>query len=171
MCRGLILFSGYASIGDAAIGYPNIPLLLPFHGIGFLENFMKGMIRDKFESHKKLGSISCPILLIHGTKDRDINYWQSKVNFLEAFGGRMDCEIVNHKKGYWDVRKNRFKPSSVDGLVQTKLPGEEGELWSCVKGNPLWLLLVQHAGHNDLSIHEVVRDTIEGWLKEKPKTA
>ncbi|KAJ3303442.1 hypothetical protein HDV03_003810 [Kappamyces sp. JEL0829] len=169
MCRGLVLLSGYASIADAAIGYPNIPLLRPFHGIHALEVWIKNRIFDKLESHKKLGLVNVPILLIHGKCDRDIQPWQAKANFLEALGGRLDSSLVE-RNGYWALRnlKKPFSTKDIKGLVTTTLPGEEGELWAAQERvNPIWMLLVSHAGHNDLSIHHVVHDTIESWLKQK----
>ena len=84
--KGLILLSGYASIADAALGYPVVPLLRPFHGYSWTESLMKWFIKDKLDSHRKLRSITCPILFLHGEQDGDINCWQAKANFLEAVG-------------------------------------------------------------------------------------
>lgn len=84
--KGLILLSGYSSIADAALGYPNVPLLRPFNGNSWTENIVKFLIRDKLITHHKLRSIKCPILFLHGSCDTDICCWQAKANFLEAVG-------------------------------------------------------------------------------------
>lgn len=162
-CGGLILMSGYTSIADAAIGYPRIPLLRVFHGTPMLEDWVKKRVMDKLESHKKLGFVKVPVLLIHGAKDRDIRPWQAKANFLEALGERIGRRLVSEK--YWDVRETSFKLKEEKEMVITTLEGEEGELWKATNGLPLWLLLVKHATHNDLAIHHVVHDVIEDFVK------
>jgi hypothetical protein len=164
LCGGLVLFSGYASIADAAIGYPNVPILRPFLGNRILESWVKQVIRDKWSSHLKMSSIPVPVLLMHGHKDYEIKPWHAKALFLEGVGGRLGTRLCSGD-GYWELRKDNFKIESIDSCTMTKLDGEEGVLWSFDdKDNPIWLLLVRHAGHNDLSTHQIVNDTLESWL-------
>jgi abhydrolase domain-containing protein 12 len=164
LCGGLILFSGYASIADAAIGYPNVPILRPFLGNKRLEPWVKQFIHDKWSSHLKMSSIPVPILLLHGQQDYEIKPWHAKALFLEGVSGRLGSRLCSGE-GYWEVRDGSSNLESFDSCNKTVLDGQEGELWSFDdKSNPIWLLFVKHAGHNDLSVHQVVGDTIESWL-------
>ncbi|KAJ3313670.1 hypothetical protein HDV04_001680 [Boothiomyces sp. JEL0838] len=161
---------GYASIADAAIGYPMVPVLLPFHGFPQLEKWIKSKIVDKWSSHLKMSSITTPILIMHGLKDFEIKPWQAEANFLEAISGRTGNKVVDD--GYWEIRnrpqKAKFEHKDVQGLSITHLD-HEGELWSLNSDeNPVWLLRVTHAGHNNLSRHLVVKATIESWLENFP---
>jgi abhydrolase domain-containing protein 12 len=164
-CGGLIIISGYASIGDAAIGYPMIPLLRPFHGSPMLESWLKKYIQDKWWSHRKIREIKVPILILHGKKDIEIQPWQAKALFYEAVGGRMNINFFSSSEGFWELReKNNFN-HTCDAIVKTVLPGEEGELLSFDETIPIWLLEAKHGGHNTMSIHQVVDDTISNWLE------
>ncbi|KAJ3273556.1 hypothetical protein HDV01_004323 [Terramyces sp. JEL0728] len=161
---------GYASIADAAIGYPMVPVLLPFHGFPQLEKWIKSKIVDKWSSHLKMSSITTPILIMHGLKDFEIKSWQAEANFLEAISGRTGNKVLDD--GYWQIRnrphKTKFDHKDVQGLSITHLD-HEGELWSLNSDeNPVWFLRVAYAGHNDLARHLVVKDTIESWLESFP---
>ena len=162
-CRGLIILSGYASIADAAIGYPVVPVLRPFHGIKLLENILKYFIRDKWVSHSKMRSISnLPMLLLHGGADIEINIWQAKALFLSAVEGRNGNQYLN-TDGFWELRAPmEFDPCQ--HKVQINNIGDDGELWTFGDLDPIWLLRVTHAGHNNLSNHQIVRDTLNSWI-------
>jgi hypothetical protein len=169
---------------DAAIGYPMIPLLRPFYGSFLLENIMKPLLGESFSSCKKISKLTIPILLLHGKRDFEIPLWHAKSLFYESIHGRMSLEPFHH----WNVRdhvsiidsltRSRPKKNSMQHVEQlitkTLLPGiyeiykgEEGELWNFDdKSNPIWFLQVEHAGHNDLSQHQLTQDTIESWLNE-----
>lgn len=162
-CGGLVILSGYASIGDAAIGYPMVPILRPFHGYSLTESIMKSLIRDKWTSYSKIKEIqSVPILLLHGKSDIEINIWQAKALFISAVEGRTGQELLGPKR-FWELRTlNTDKPKS----LKTRRIGIDGELWhfDSKKGNiPLWFLLVTHAGHNTLAQHQIVQDTLNSW--------
>ncbi|KAL2919281.1 hypothetical protein HK105_200924 [Polyrhizophydium stewartii] len=182
---GLILLSGYASICDAALGYPMVPVLLPFRGFDALENFIKSKMIDKWDSAHKIGMIRAPILIIHGKRDFEIQPWQGRALFLEAAGGRLGQKLVEDG-GYWQLRlsTSKFSPRELDGIVVTDLGQNDGEIWSvdvpspsagpaasaaptpAAHGRPMppvWLLQVTHGGHNTLSKFQVVADTIESW--------
>jgi hypothetical protein len=107
--------------------------------------------------------LKCPILLLHGKQDYDIRPWQAKANFLKALEGRLQTILV--KKGFWELRcRKEFDCKEINGMTRNVLDGDEGELWSGLIGNPVWLLLVNNATHNDLAKHEVVVDVLESWV-------
>ncbi|KAK5669546.1 hypothetical protein QVD99_003937 [Batrachochytrium dendrobatidis] len=183
---GLILVSGYVSICDAAIGYPMLPLLKPFHGYHITECWIKERFVDHWESAQKISAIRTPILVIHGKEDIEINPWQGRALFLEAAGGRLGQKLVDDN-GYWQLRESasKFMPHELDGVMITDLGTHEGDLWSvevtaksadiaanattpnvAKPAGPVWLLEVAHGGHNTLSKFLVVSDTIESWTHE-----
>lgn len=135
--------------------------------------------------------ISCPILLIHGKKDIDIRPWQAKANFLEALGlgdnrgywdlrdsskvfdpsvcvGGAGCagalasnsSGINHGPG---ISLNNAI-GCIKRVNNGNLHSYEGELWTGAD-RLIWLLVVNHAGHDTLALHEVVPDVIESWLE------
>jgi uncharacterized protein len=58
---GLVLISGYTSLPDvAASAYPFVPVRL--------------LMRDRFDNIGKIGRVSAPILILHGTADWTIPY-------------------------------------------------------------------------------------------------
>jgi abhydrolase domain-containing protein 12 len=170
VCGGLIIVSGYASIADAAIGYPMVPLLRPFHGFPRMEAWIKTKMVDKWLSHRKMRDIKVPILILHGKKDFEIRPWQAQALFYEAMGGRAEQNYFPlSDDGFWELRgKEEFNNQRID-MVITTLAGDEGELWSFDEQNPIWLLQVSNGGHNTMSIHQIVDDTIESWLASIPR--
>ena len=174
---GLVLLSAYASIADAAIGYPMIPLLLPFRGWSWTEKMIRGVLIDKWNSTECIRSLKCPILIIHGKRDFEILPWQAKALFLEAVGGRMGESLVS-SDGYWELRNkaSKYSISELSGVQVTPLAPDEGELWSsditknvsgrtAVVSNDIWFLQVTHGGHNTLSKFQVVQDCINEWVE------
>lgn len=58
---GLVLISGYTSLPDVAAGaYPFVPVRL--------------LMRDRFDNLGKIGRVTAPILLLHGTADRVVPF-------------------------------------------------------------------------------------------------
>ncbi|KAJ1334747.1 hypothetical protein BSLG_007902 [Batrachochytrium salamandrivorans] len=180
---GLILLSGYASICDAALGYPMVPLLLPFQGYTMTERWIKSRFVDHWSSAQKISTIRAPILIVHGKKDIEIQLWQGRALFLEAAGGRLGRKFINDDC-YWDLRQStsKFVPRELDGIMVTDLGENEGDLW-CVDmpklpsgssarastttqnphQEPVWLLEITHGAHNNLSKFLILADTIESW--------
>lgn len=79
---GLVLISGYTSLPDVAAGaFPFVPVRL--------------LMRDRFDNIGKLGRVTAPILILHGTDDRTIPYAHAAAlaaqagprGTLEAFPG------------------------------------------------------------------------------------
>ncbi|KAI8924904.1 Alpha/Beta hydrolase protein [Entophlyctis helioformis] len=165
---GLVLLSAYASIGDAAIGYPMVPLLAPFRGWHVGEKWIKSRMIDRWDSVHKIRSIRAPILIIHGKADFEIRPWQGRALFLEAAGGRIGKKLVQDD-GYWQLRRSplKFSARELPDVIVTELSPEEGDLWSldapADPASPVWFLEVAHAGHNTLSKFQVVNDTIDSW--------
>ncbi|KAJ2999773.1 hypothetical protein HDV02_001796 [Globomyces sp. JEL0801] len=175
-CGGLVILSGYASIADASLGYPMVPVLKPFCGYPEYEKWVKSKMTDKWHSAKKMPFVSCPVLIIHGFKDFEIRPWQARALFLQAAQGRLEKPLLKEDEGFWELRQPRpFDAKEVAGISVTHLDGDEGTLWSLDHSmtpnsstktpNHVWFLEVKHAGHNTLSTHQVVKDTIDSWVE------
>jgi pimeloyl-ACP methyl ester carboxylesterase len=149
---GLVIVSGYATFGDAAIGYGTIPMLWPFSGNKYLESKIKDLLVDKWHSVSKISKISRPILILHGTNDRDINVWQGKALFLEACG----LYKSGSKYEYWDLRNLIY---SVDESVDVEADLDK----TCWTFKNRKLMMVNHAGHNTLGEFSVVEHELESW--------
>ena len=161
-CKGLIILSGYCSLGDAAIGYPVVPVLRPFHGYSLLETLLKYLIKDKFTSYLKIRDITnVPILIMHGKQDIEINIWQAKSLFVSAIEGRLGINKI--KGNFWPLR-NSINDHELSKLKQCKKlkVGNDGVIWHY---KDLWLATISFASHNNLGQHQLVQDTINKWTK------
>lgn len=68
---------------------------------------------DKFDNHSRFKNIKCPVLLIHGTKDRIVPFWNAKKNWKALSG---------EKQKFW-----------VEGAGHTNLAETAGEdYWNTV---------------------------------------
>ncbi|KAI9012771.1 Alpha/Beta hydrolase protein [Gaertneriomyces semiglobifer] len=168
---GLLLFAAYASIPDAALGYPMIPLLAPFRHHPSIAEKVKQLVAERWESFRNIRTISdWPVLIVHGSKDYEILPWQARSLFIAATSERLRRETdepeetasaltaPDHPKG---IRK-------YNGYQTRSLPGNEGWLWMSETADngrvgDVWYLEVKHAGHNDLAKFQVVTDSIEAW--------
>ena len=154
---GLLLLSGYASIGDAALGYTPIPLLRPFLGNPDAEKWIKNQTLVKFDNVNKVGQITRPILILHGRNDWDVAVWQSQALFLEAATARSKTKWKD--EGYWNLRRGAF---ALDKSIDVQHL-DEAEIWNI--GN-LWLVQVEHCSHNNLAEYVIVDDAIAQWSKQ-----
>jgi hypothetical protein len=69
--KGLVMCCTYTSVPDAAAyRYPWLPCHL--------------VMSAKFDSRSKLPQVHCPVLVMHGTDDRTIPYWQGEELFATA---------------------------------------------------------------------------------------
>jgi fermentation-respiration switch protein FrsA (DUF1100 family) len=75
-CGGMIVESTFVSAFRVMTGVP----ILPF---------------DKFESLKKIGSVNCPVLVIHGTSDTLIPFWHGEKLFAAANGPKWLYAVEN----------------------------------------------------------------------------
>jgi hypothetical protein len=101
--RGLVMCYTYTSIPDAAAHrYP----WLPCHA----------MMSAQFESVKKLPRVSCPVVVMHGTADRTIPYWQGEALYAAAnepkqfigLDGAPHCEW-RHDERCWQAVRGLFR--------------------------------------------------------------
>ncbi|KAJ3043198.1 Monoacylglycerol lipase abhd12 [Rhizophlyctis rosea] len=176
---GLILLSAYASVPDAALAYPMVPLLYPFQYLPVLSSHIKNYVAERWESVDNIKYTSCPILIIHGSKDFEILPWQARSLFIESVGERLGKSIEEPAEDKPAI----FAPDHVgdvvvkyDGYSIRPLPGPEGWLWVSDKSErtdlmggtkgDVWYLEVKRAGHNTLGKYQVVGDGIEAWVKE-----
>jgi pimeloyl-ACP methyl ester carboxylesterase len=97
--RGLVLSGTYTSLPDAAAyRYPWLPCHL--------------VMSARFESVKKLPNVTCPVLVMHGTEDRTIPYWQGEALFAAAnqpkefirLDGAGHCEWTHDERCWQAVR-------------------------------------------------------------------
>jgi len=72
---------------------------------------------DKFENIKKIGSVSCPVLVIHGKRDSIVPFWHGETLYRKAQGPKMNywVEGADHNdlkfvagEEYWKVL-DRFR--------------------------------------------------------------
>ena len=69
--KGLVLCGTYTTIRDAAAyRYPWVPCHL--------------VMSATFDSRSKLPQVHCPVLVMHGTDDRTIPYWQGEALYAAA---------------------------------------------------------------------------------------
>jgi len=69
--RGLVMCCTYTTIRDAAaFRYPWLPCHL--------------VMSAEFDSRSRLPRVNCPVVVIHGTNDRTIPYWQGEGLFAAA---------------------------------------------------------------------------------------
>lgn len=80
-CRGLILESAFSSL--AALANEKMPLLFP-----------SLYLRYRFDNNKKIRSVSCPVIFLHGSDDTLIPPSHSQKLF-HAFPGKKEIIIVD----------------------------------------------------------------------------
>ena len=81
---GLILESAFSSAFRVLIRFP----IFPF---------------DKFDNQKKLATVSCPVLIIHGKLDEVIPFWHGEELYQKAKSPKMRLwiEKAHHNDLYW----------------------------------------------------------------------
>ncbi|KAJ3299703.1 hypothetical protein HK104_007631 [Borealophlyctis nickersoniae] len=171
---GLVILSGYASIPDAALGYPMVPLLYPFRFVPWLAPHVKALIVERWESVKNVRDVRVPVLIIHGGSDFEILPWQARALFVESLGSRLGKQIVEppaDKASAFAANRDHSHILPYDGYHIRPLAGEEAWLWISDLGplreemGDVWYLEVKHAGHNTLSQFEVVADGLKEWAE------
>jgi abhydrolase domain-containing protein 12 len=155
---GLMLLAAYASIPDAAMGYPIVPLLKPFSIHSLTTYYVKKFVHEKWDSESNMRNVTCPILLMHGSRDIEIPLWQTKALFVSALAGRQERRIQESSSA---SHSNKVSREEKEEPVVRTLP-KEGELWLA---DTVWLLDVLYGGHNSLPSFPLVKDTIEAWLQ------
>ncbi|TPX59024.1 hypothetical protein SpCBS45565_g07856 [Spizellomyces sp. 'palustris'] len=177
---GLLLLAGYASIPDAALGYPMVPLLWPFKHHPSLATKAKSFVVERWESSRNIRDThGWPVLLVHGSRDYEILPWQARNLFLQAVSARIGREAVEPPEDVVTALAPDHEGSShleYEGYDIRTLPGREAWLWTLrpnkdadavVRGpkdiGNVWYLEVKHGGHNSLSRFHVVPDTIDAW--------
>ena len=155
---GLMLLAAYASIPDAAMGYPIVPLLKPFSFHALTTYYVKKFVNEKWDSESNMRNVTCPILLMHGSRDIEIPLWQTKALFVSALAGRQERRIHESSSSSHNAKVSREEREEP---VVRILP-QEGELWLA---DSVWLLDVLYGGHNSLPSFPLVKDTIEAWLQ------
>ena len=98
--RGLVMCCTYSSVPDAAAHrYPWLPCHL--------------VMSARFESVNKLPRVNCPVVVMHGTEDRTIPFWQGEALFAAAnepkefirLDGCGHCEWTHDEQCWQGVRK------------------------------------------------------------------
>lgn len=98
--RGLVMCCTYTTIRDAAAHrYPWLPCHL--------------VMSAEFDSRSRLPQVNCPVLVIHGTNDRTIPYWQGEGLYAAAnepkqfvgLDGASHCEWQHDERCWQAVRK------------------------------------------------------------------
>jgi hypothetical protein len=130
------VFYSFNNSSDAALGYPNVPLLYPFSLFSHTAALAKYCVIEKWHSEAHIQDVACPVLIFHGKKDFEIKSWQSRKLFDAVSAGK-------------PFKKTLHKVA------------DDGEL--SISG-PNWYLEVYHGGHNNLASFQVVIDTMESWL-------
>ncbi|KAJ3410911.1 hypothetical protein HDV05_003042 [Chytridiales sp. JEL 0842] len=85
--KGLILQAPYVSIPDVAFEFrvfQALPLLAPVAYVPALHEYLKSHIIDRFNSLSHVPHLTCPLLIIHGVKDREIPSHHSRLLFRSA---------------------------------------------------------------------------------------
>ncbi len=98
--RGLVMCFTYTTIPDAAAHrYPWLPCHL--------------VMSARFESVNKLPRVKCPVVVMHGTRDAVIPYWQGEALFVAApepkafvrLEGATHCEWTHDERCWQAVRE------------------------------------------------------------------
>ena len=99
---GIILESPFTSMVDAGkFYYPYLPVSL--------------LLKDRYEIIKKLENINCPILIMHGKKDKIVPFQMGKKVFKNAKEPKFsyfpddDDHMMNYNKDLLDALSNFFK--------------------------------------------------------------
>ncbi|EPZ34797.1 hypothetical protein O9G_005234 [Rozella allomycis CSF55] len=134
----------YINIGGVAqlvMDYGGFPLLRPFSSFIGFQSILKNMIHVKFNTEEIIGTLKCPILLIHGQVDAVIPAAQSKNLFMK---------ILNTT----DV----IKPSKYQEYQYS-----EGSLFVSLSNQAQYLQL-NHASHNDIHEHDITWKIIKNTI-------
>ena len=119
MPSGLILDAPFTNLVEAG---QNHPLALPYWPVMPLFSYLTfESFKEKFSSEDRILDISCPILILHGQRDRIIPFHLGKKLYQKALEGRkkktglsigslefMDCKDAGHKTN-WEFAKETLK--------------------------------------------------------------
>ncbi|KAJ3105013.1 Monoacylglycerol lipase abhd12 [Phlyctochytrium planicorne] len=180
----LVIVAGYASIPDASLYYPTIPLLRPFTINPISSEYAKSKVVERWETFRAIRDVKCPILLVHGHSDVEIQIWQAKLNFYAAVEGRL--AFLGSQKTLTQATAEEIAradealdPTTFsDGLFSVRPIGKgakEGRLWlSSAESNieksekphvgDVWLLEITYAGHNDIGKFQIFVDALQEFL-------
>ncbi|KAJ3098950.1 hypothetical protein HDU96_010881 [Phlyctochytrium bullatum] len=176
---GLILVAGYASIPDAALSYPMVPLLKPFSYNPNTADLAKSFVRERWETSNMIQNVTgSPILIVHGQRDAEIEIWQARKNFFSAIQGRLGRHnLTVQLPTRQDLLHSNHEANSTafDNGVYRILPvgwevEREGRLWltnlksTIASRGEVWLLEITYAGHNGIGQFQIYKDTVEEWL-------
>ncbi|TPX55862.1 hypothetical protein PhCBS80983_g04966 [Powellomyces hirtus] len=171
---GLLLLAAYASMPDAALGYPMMPLLWPFKHHPDIAEKAKSLVGEKWDSANNIKQTgNWPVLLLHGRGDYEILPWQSRALFRNAVSARYGRQTPELSKDLSEFDPTRGPDDVIVSVkpnanYQVRIyPRNEGWLYMShpVKGDSgkVWYLDVLHAGHNSLGKFQIVDDVIQEW--------
>ncbi|KAJ3111268.1 hypothetical protein HDU96_005827 [Phlyctochytrium bullatum] len=178
--RALILQAPYASIPDVAFEFRTfqvLPILKPVDSFPALKKLLRAKILDRFDSLHHVPHLGCPLLLIHGVRDREIPHHHARWLFGAAVAahrgmGKVLVEACDKKRTEMHVTLKEGK-SLMEGCAEDEKGWElEGRRWVSTrtieisaegpKGPPKVMLLeLHHAHHNNVQSHDFTYDTIE----------
>ncbi|KAJ3307736.1 Protein abhd12b [Blyttiomyces sp. JEL0837] len=187
---GLVLVAGYSSIPDAAMGYPlALPIVWPFLWKDEWREFAKGFVGEKWENMESLRDVTfCPIYIVHGHRDNEIQPWHARANFISAIRGRMlgapdftpqklesvtlptESQQQNHEMYGGLLSMNQYNVQILGKPKVQERDRVEGRLWrSTVRpvvpgGGEVWLVESRWGGHNNLARLQVFEDSLNAWV-------
>ncbi|KAI8820648.1 Alpha/Beta hydrolase protein [Fimicolochytrium jonesii] len=172
---GVILLAPYASMSDAAIGYPIVPLLWPFKHHPATTERVKGFVSERWNStHYLRETPGVPLLLVTGSRDFEILPWQARSLFTSSVSARLSKDITVPKEnvGTALAKDHPKEVTRHDGYVVRPLVRDEGWLWVADRGengdrDDVWYLEVKHGGHNSVASFQVVEDTLKAFVERK----
>lgn len=103
---GLILDSAYRTMVDASTTHP---IALPFRLIPVVSRFLQSRIVDRWDSISRVEFVHCPVLIVHGEKDRKIPIDQGRALLDAARASRAltsqesidGQELPGHRFVFW----------------------------------------------------------------------
>ncbi|KAJ3092060.1 hypothetical protein HK102_011124 [Quaeritorhiza haematococci] len=163
----LVLVAAYTSIPDAAIHYPNVPVLYPFRSFPSIANFLKRFVVEKWESVERIGAVGwvaadgsgmerdvvvegdggsrgrgrCPIFIVHGSVDREMPVEFGRKLFVAGVEGR----LRRHQHQQTQQREDGEGRASAHGFVNAPQdphpvqPKQFGEYEIVPVGDEGWL--------------------------------
>jgi pimeloyl-ACP methyl ester carboxylesterase len=89
---GVVLEAPITNVADAGITHP---FAIPFRYLPFFRSIFLDPLPEKFDSLSRVGSLSCPLLIVHGVLDMVIPIDQGERMYKAALsGGRSDPSQV-----------------------------------------------------------------------------